>query len=97
MEECHKKKTKRSDGEKKIIINRINRISGQLSAINKMVQNDEYCNDILIQLSAIENSVKSLSNHILENHIYSCVSNDLEKGNLEIIDELISLFKKFNK
>lgn len=54
-------------------------------------------NDILIQLSAIENSVKSLSNHILENHIYSCVSNELEKGNLEIIDELISLFKRFNK
>ena len=97
MEECHKKKTKRSDGEKKIIINRINRISGQLSAINKMVQNDEYCNDILIQLSAIQNSVKSLSNHILENHLYSCVYNELEKGNIEIIDELIGLFKRFNK
>lgn len=97
MEECHKRKTKRSDSEKKIIINRINRISGQLSAINRMVQNDEYCNDILIQLSAIENSVKSLSNHILEKHIYSCVSEDLEKGNLEIIDELVNLFKKFNK
>ena len=97
MEECHKRKTKRSDSEKKIIINRINRISGQLSAINRMVQNDEYCNDILIQLSAIENSVKSLSNYILEKHIYSCVSEDLEKGNLEIIDELVNLFKKFNK
>ena len=97
MEECHKKKTRRSEDEKKVIINRINRISGQLSAINKMVQNDEYCNDILMQLSAIENSVKSLSNNILEKHIYSCVSNDLEKGNLEIIDELVSLFKKFNK
>lgn len=97
MEECHKRKTIRSSDEKKIIINRINRISGQLSAINRMVQNDEYCNDILIQLSAIENSVKSLSNHILENHIYSCVADDLEKGNLEVIDELISLFKKFNK
>lgn len=95
--ECPKKKTIRSDNEKKIITNRINRISGQLSAINKMVQNDEYCNDILIQLSAIENSVKSLSNHILENHIYSCVADDLENGNLEVIDELVSLFKKFNK
>ena len=97
MRGCNKKKTQRSDDEKKIIINRINRISGQLNAINRMVQNDEYCNDILIQLSAIENSVKSLSNHILENHIYSCVSNDLEKGNLEIIDELVRLFKRFNK
>ena len=62
-----------------------------------MIQNDEYCNDILIQLSAIENSVKSLSNHILEKHIYLCVADDLEKGNLEIIDELINLFKRFNK
>lgn len=97
MDECHKKKTVRSNDEKKIIINRINRISGQLTAINKMVQNDEYCNDILTQLYAIENSVKSLSNHILENHIYSCVADELEKGNLEIIDELVGLFKKFNK
>jgi len=97
MEECCKRKTKRSEDEKKIIINRVNRISGQLNAISKMVKNDEYCNDILIQLSAIENSVKSLSNHILENHIYTCVSDDLEKGNLGIIDELVSLFKRFNR
>lgn len=96
MDECHKRKTVRSEDEKKIITNRINRISGQLIAINKMVQNDEYCNDILIQLSAIENSVKSLSNHILENHIYSCVVDDLEKGNMDVIDELVRLFKKFN-
>ena len=62
-----------------------------------MVQNDVYCNDILIQLSAVENSVKSLSNHILEKHLYSCVMKDLENGKLEVIDELIALFKKFNK
>lgn len=97
MDECHKRKTVRSEDEKKIITNRINRISGQLIAINKMVQNDEYCNDILIQLSAIENSVKSLSNHILENHIYSCLVDDLEKGNMDVIDELVRLFKKFNR
>ena len=97
MDKCNKRKTIRSNDEKKIITNRVNRISGQLSAINRMIQNDEYCNDILIQLSAIENSVKSLSNYILENHIYSCVADDLEKVNLEIIDELINLFKRFNK
>ncbi len=62
-----------------------------------MIGEDAYCNDVLIQLSAIENSVKSLSNHILENHLYNCVTKDLEDGKLEIIDELISLFKKFNK
>ena len=83
------KKTVRGDDEKKIIINRISRIEGQLAGIKRMVQNDVYCNDILIQLSAVENSVKSLSNHILEKHLYSCVMKDLENGKLEVIDELI--------
>lgn len=97
MNECCKKKTVRNEEEKKIITNRINRIEGQLTGIKKMIQNDSYCNDVLVQLSAVENSVKSLSNHILERHLYSCVTRDLENGNLEIIDELIGLFKKFNK
>ena len=97
MEECCNKKTIRGENEKKLINNRINRIEGQLKGIKKMIQSDTYCNDVLIQLSAVENSVKSLSNYILENHLYSCVTIDLENGNMEIIDELISLFKKFNK
>lgn len=96
-EKCCNKKTHRSNEEKKIITNRLSRIEGQVKGIKKMIEEDKYCNDVLIQLSAIENSIKSLSNHILEKHLYSCVTNDLEKGNLEIIDELISLFKKFNK
>lgn len=94
---CCNKKTYRDEDERKIINNRINRIEGQLKGVKKMIQDDAYCNDVLVQLSAIENSVKSLSNHVLEKHLYSCVTRDLEKGNMEIIDELISLFKKFNK
>ena len=94
---CCKKKTKRSLSEKKLIINRLNRIGGQIKGITKMVENDEYCNDILIQLSAVKNSVKSLSSHILENHLFSCVSRDLENGEIDTIDELISLFKRFNQ
>ncbi len=96
MEKCCNKKTHRGDDEKKIINNRISRIEGQLKGIKKMIEQDTYCSDILVQLSAIENSVKSLSNHILERHLYSCVTKDLQNGNLEVIDELISLFKKFN-
>ena len=92
-----KKKTHRSEEEKKIITNRISRIEGQLRGVKKMVQEDIYCKEVLIQLSAIENSVKSLSNHILENHLYNCVTKDIEDGNKDIIDELIALFKKFNK
>lgn len=90
-------KTERSPEEKKLIISRLNRISGQINGISKMVENDAYCNDILIQLSAVKNSIKSLSTHILENHLYICVSRDLENGDLDSIDELISLFKRFNQ
>jgi len=94
---CCKKKTERSTDEKKRIISRLNRISGQINGINKMVENDAYCNDVLIQLSAVENAIKSLSTHILENHLYTCVPRDLENGDYDTIDELISLFKRFNK
>lgn len=96
-EKCCNKKTNRSQEEKKLINNRLNRIEGQINGVKKMIQDDAYCNDVLVQLSAIENSVKSLSNYILENHLYGCVSRDLENGKLDTIDELISLFKRFNK
>lgn len=94
---CKNKKTVRSDAEKKTINNRLNRIEGQLRGIKNMVAEDRYCNDILIQLSAIESSIKSLSMHILENHLYSCITDSIEKNDPEVIDELMSLFKRFNK
>jgi len=94
---CCNKKTKRGTDEKKLITNRLNRINGQINGIKKMIENDAYCNDVLIQLKAVESSIQSLSNHILENHLYNCVTRDLENGELDIIDELISLFKRFNK
>ena len=94
---CCNKKTKRGSDEKKLIMNRLNRISGQINGIKKMIESDTYCNDVLIQLKAVESSVQSLSNHILENHLYNCVTRDLENGEYDTIDELISLFKRFNK
>lgn len=90
-------KNKKKPRRKKLIISRLNRISGQINGITKMVENDTYCNDVLIQLSAVKNAIKSLSSHILENHLYMCVTRDLENGELDTIDELISLFKRFNQ
>ena len=95
MKDCCKKTIRNSD-EKKQLTNRLHRISGQLTGVEKMIEEDAYCNDVLIQLSAIEKSVKSLSNIILENDLYRCVSRDLEKGNFETFDEVMSLFKRFH-
>ncbi len=93
MKEKH---THRGEEEKKLVIHRLNRMEGQIRGVKKMIEEDRYCNDVLIQLAAIENSIKSLSNHILENHLYTCISEELEKGNLDVLEELISLFKRFN-
>ncbi len=61
-----------------------------------MIEEDSYCNDILIQLSAIKNSVQSLSNELLDSHLRTCITKDLQKGNLDAVDEVVNLFKKFN-
>ena len=58
-----------------------------------MVEEDKYCNDILIQIIAAEKSLKSLANLMFENHIYRCISDDIKDE--EVIDELTSLFKRF--
>ena len=96
-DKCCNKKTHRAEKEKKLLNNRLSKIEGQIKGVRKMIGEDAYCNDVLIQLSAIENSVKSLSNQILENHLYTCIARDMENGKVGTIDEIISLFKRFNK
>jgi DNA-binding FrmR family transcriptional regulator len=97
MEEkcCCNKKTIRSAEEKKTISIKINRIVGQLNGIQKMIDEDRYCDDVLIQLSAASNATKSLANYIIEKHMRSCVARELQNGNMEIIDEVIKLFRRF--
>ena len=58
LKECCKRKTVRCENEKKLINNRLNRIEGQIMGIKRMIQNDAYCTDVLIQLSAVENATK---------------------------------------
>jgi DNA-binding FrmR family transcriptional regulator len=96
-EKCCEKKTYRAEKEKKQLINRLSRIEGQIMGVKKMIEKDSYCNDVLIQLSAIENSIKSLENQILENHLYTCIARDLKNENIDTLDEIVSLFKRFNK
>ena len=91
----NEKKTIRTEKEKKELINRVNRIVGSMNGIKNMIIDDRYCDDILIQLSAIDKSIKSLANLMLDNHIHSCVLNDVNKGNYEVLDEIVNLFKRF--
>jgi DNA-binding FrmR family transcriptional regulator len=88
------KKTIRPESTKKDLISRLNRIEGQIRGISKMIEDDRYCGDILIQLSAVDSSIKSLSVKMLEKHLKSCVKKQVLEGNDEALDEIVNLMKK---
>ena len=88
------KKTIRPESTKKDLISRLNRIEGQIRGISKMIEDDRYCGDILIQLSAVDSSIKSLSVKMLEKHLKSCVKKQVLEGNDEALDEIVNLIKK---
>ena len=93
--DCCNKKKEREEVEKKDLENRINRIIGSLNGIKNMINEDRYCDDILIQLSAVDKSVKSLANIILDNHMHTCLIKSIENKDYEIIDEIVDLFRRF--
>lgn len=93
---CEKRKTIRTEEDKKILKNRLNRIQGQIKGILNMVEDDRYCDDVLIQLSAVNSSIKSLANVMLEKHMKSCVKERLlNEENSDVLDEILDLFKRF--
>ena len=98
MDCCNNKDIKikvRTEEEKKAMTSRINKITGQLNGIKEMILNDRYCDDVLIQLSAVDKSIKSLANLILDKHMHSCLIENIKEGNYEVVDESVDLFKRF--
>lgn len=88
------KSTHRTDEEKKDLTKRMNIIEGQIRGVKQMIEDDRYCSDILIQLSAINKAVESLKNIILSSHVENCVVYEIQSGNLEIVDEMMELIKR---
>ncbi len=95
MECCKKKSTPRSEEEKRALLARINRLTGQMSGIGRMIEEDRYCDDVLIQLAAVDKAVRSLSALLLESHVHSCLIEEIQNGNLAAVDEIVDLFKRF--
>lgn len=94
---CSGKHKDREDKEKKDLINRLKRIEGQVRGVEGMLEDDAYCTDILIQVSAITSALNSFNKVLLANHMRSCVADNIRKGNDEIIDELVVTLQKLMK
>ena len=91
-----KKAKHMSEEDKNNLIKRLNVIEGQVRGIKQMIENDRLCDEVLTQVSAVNHSLKSIGNVLLKNHLATCVINDINAGNMEIIDDVVDLFDKLN-
>ena len=91
---CHQKAVPRQEKEVKQLKNRLNRIMGQLNGIGRMLEENRYCGDILTQVAAVESALQSFGYLILQEHMKSCVVDEIRNGNTAIVEEAVELMKK---
>lgn len=91
---CHHKATPRTEEFQRDLQKRLNRAIGQLNGVKAMIDDNRYCGDVLTQLAAAESAVHSISAILLQNHLETCVVEQIEAGNTAIIDEAMQLIKK---
>lgn len=91
-------KQKHRDGEElRGLLNRLNRIEGQVRGIKAMLEEDRYCVDIFTQVMAVQSALNAFNKVLLSSHIRSCVLEQVQAGNDEVLDELCETIKKLMK
>ena len=94
---CSHKTRERTPQEHRNLINRLNRIEGQIRGIKGMVERDAYCIDILTQVAAASAALNSFTRVLLGDHIKTCVTRDILEGKEETVDELLNTLQKLMK
>lgn len=92
--ECKYREHPRDEKELKVLKSRIHRIVGQLNGIEKMLDENRYCGDILIQVSAVESALQSVGYILLKDHLETCVRDKVQDDDPEVMKEVIELVKK---
>ncbi|MFW7269761.1 metal-sensitive transcriptional regulator [Gluconacetobacter sp. Hr-1-5] len=81
--------------QKKALINRLRRIEGQVGGVLNMVENDRYCVDILMQISAVKSALDGVAIQVLSTHASGCVRKAVEEdGGEDAIDELLGVVRR---
>ncbi len=94
---CKQKLTVREEESKRKLINRLSRIEGQVRGIKKMLENDVYCPDILVQSAAVNAAINSFNRELLLSHLKGCVTRDVFEGKTETVEELAVVLEKLMK
>ena len=79
------------------LLKRLSRIEGQVRGVRGMVEKEAYCTDILTQVSAIQSALNAFSRELLANHIRTCVTEGIQRGDTEVVDELVRTVEKLMK
>ena len=79
------------------LMNRSEPRGRQVRGVKKMLEEEQYCVDILTQVSAIQAALNSFNKELLSSHIHSCVVSEIQNGNTEVVDELCESIKKLMK
>lgn len=92
---CRHKDTERTAELQADLTRRLNRAIGQLNGVKAMLEDNRYCGDVLMQLSASEAAIRRISEIILQDHLETCVVEQIRQGNVEVVDEVMQLIKRF--
>ena len=91
---CHHKTTPREEQDLKQLKNRLSRMAGQLNGIGRMLDENRYCGDILVQIAAVESALTSFGHLVLKEHMETCVQEKIKQGDEDVIEETLELIKK---
>lgn len=94
--QCRHKATPRSLELQADVQKRLNRAIGQLNGVKAMIDDNRYCGDVLIQLSAAESAIHRVSEMILHEHLETCVVDEICAGNDEVVEEVMDLIRRFS-
>ena len=93
--ECKYKSTPRDEEFQANLQRHLNRAIGQLGGVKAMLEDNRYCGDVLLQLAAAEKAIHRVSELILENHLRTCVVEQVRQGNEDVVDEAMDLIRRF--
>ena len=90
----HHKATPRSEQELRLLQNRLKRMMGHLNGISTILDENRYCGDIHMQWDGVESGLQSFGYLVLQDRLETCVVEEIQKGNTQIVDEAVELIKK---
>lgn len=83
-----------NENDKAKVVRRLRLLEGQLRGLQKMVENDTYCIDVITQTSAVKQGLSNVEDILLENHLGHCVVHQVQSGNIKKAqEEVIAVYK----